>query len=187
MSLIKMPVGDCDQCPSEGVTIAKKIPSSGRWCVLCNDARLKAMKTPKTEKVNVPYNRNSVQVLIKALDREHSIFTRTKDMDENQIAKCCTCSVPFYWEDMDAGHCYARASFAIRWHPNNSHAQCKECNRGHVDGWREKHEMYIVRRYGQSALEELKALKNVVIKLDREILKQQIEMFKNLNQQNLSK
>jgi len=47
--------------------------------------------------------------------------------------------------------------------------------------------LYIVRRYGHGALEELKALKNVVIKLDRETLEQQIEMFKNLNQQNLAK
>lgn len=35
-----MKIGHCDQCDKDDRVIAKTIPSSGRWCVDCNEKRL---------------------------------------------------------------------------------------------------------------------------------------------------
>lgn len=186
---MKQKIGTCDQCKNDNRLIVKTLPSSGKWCVWCNKTRLANQKEEKvSEEKSCPtkpaLEKSVLQKLVKDLDAVFSIFIRTRDADENGIVKCCTCSIRLHWKEMHDGHCFPRGHFEIRWSEINNHAQCPQCN-SHVDGYFEVHAAYIKRRHGEEAFKELERLKHVVRPLDRNVLMEKIEMYKNLNNQNL--
>lgn len=185
-------ISTCGQCKKDNVIIAKTLPSSGKWCLWCNKTRLANQKAekPGEQKKECPtkkvLEKSVLQSLVKQLDAVFSIFIRTGNINEDGFAQCCTCARWSRWEEMDNGHCFPRGNFEIRWDEINCHAQCRECN-SHINGYFEVHCAYIKNRHGEAALEELEKLKHVVKPLDRNMLLEKIELYKNLNLQNFAK
>ena len=179
-----MRIGDCGQCESRSVKIAKSLPSSGLWCIKCNTERLKTAKI-KTSVPRPLRTSSHLQALVKQLDKIFSIYTRTRDANEHGFTACVTCGIESHWVDMDCGHCFSRGNFAIRWDERNVHAQCRPCNRME-DGCFEDFEAHVKRAHGLSAHAELLSLKNSVRKLERQDLESMIDKYRNLNQQNIS-
>lgn len=168
-------IGNCDQCPSVNVPIAKSLPSSGKWCVPCNRKRLEATKGPviftlkkRAGGLTTAHKKQDASVikkLVKELDTVFSIFIRTRDADESGMVSCCTCPTRRHWKEMHCGHLYSRASFAIRWHVNNAHAQCPECNlvgNGRFD----QHLEYARKLHGDGPIVILASIKNNVTNLN---------------------
>ena len=96
----------------------------------------------------------------KARDRLDQIFgkyIRARD-SENRVFQCCTCNKIKTVEHMNAGHCYSRKYYAIRWNEQNCHGQCIYCNTQPL-GLYQKHEEYIKNKYGDGVLNKLKSVK----------------------------
>jgi len=166
---LKKRLGDCDQCPSKNVVIAKKLPSSGNWCSSCNGKRLSEKKDSHNKSLKPARSMTSpsvVKKLVRELDRVFSLYIRQRDADQHGMVKCATCDAPGHWTTFDAGHWQLRGSFAIRWNECNVNAQCVPCNRM-KDGEYEKMGLYIMKTYGIGVFNELIALKNKPHKLER--------------------
>ncbi len=119
----------------------------------------------------------SIPKLKKELDRVFSIFTRTKDADENGMVSCVTCGRRAYWKEMDAGHYVPRQDLAVRWDPRNVWPQCRPDNvfRG---GEPEKMAIYINQTCGAGVAESLRALARQGLKLQRSWLEIKIKEYK---------
>lgn len=93
-------------------------------------------------------------------------YIRMRDADENyRRFRCCTCGKIKPTQNLQAGHCIerlSRGSMGTRWEETNAHGQCDYCNKpdgGH--GEREKHEIYIIAKYGQKELDRLLVLQKI--------------------------
>ena len=66
--------------------------------------------------------------IVKALDREFSIWVRLSGADDYGNIRCYTCGETRHWKKCDAGHFQTRAKYMTRWDPMNVKPQCKKCN-----------------------------------------------------------
>lgn len=90
-------------------------------------------------------------------DHVYSKYIRIKETDRNGYCTCVTCGVVRKWDDrIDAGHCFSRDNRAIRFDDRNVHPQCRRCNR-FQSGQVARYMIYMRKRYGQDALDELDA------------------------------
>jgi len=62
------------------------------------------------------------------LDTIFSKYIRLRDTDEYGRGGCFTCGNNFHYDDLECGHFRSRRNLATRWHQDNAHAQCRECN-----------------------------------------------------------
>ena len=96
------------------------------------------------------------QRLIKKLDKVFSLYIRKRDSDDG-VFKCCSCGVAKPYEQMDCGHYVNRRAMATRWREDNSHGQCRNCNRfkeGNATGYT----LFMINRYGADRIELLDAM-----------------------------
>ena len=96
--------------------------------------------------------------LIKKLDSAFSRSIRQHHADFGGWVECVTCSKRMPWEESQAGHFIKRGHAATRWDERNVAPQCARCNL-YLNGAQDEFAAYIVRTYGQPALEELLRLK----------------------------
>ena len=71
--------------------------------------------------------------LKKDLDKVFSEYIRKRDcfLSTRTLTsgKCITCNKFFPYSELDCGHYVPRSNMSTRWHEDNCHAQCIECNR----------------------------------------------------------
>lgn len=81
------------------------------------------------------------------------------------VVKCCTCKTIGTWKyKMQAGHFIPRGSrgqSGVYFDERNVHAQCKECN-GFKEGNTLVYLEYMVEKYSQAVVDELRALDRMV-------------------------
>ena len=105
------------------------------------------------------YHRYKIPDLQKELDGVFSEFIRLRDTNANLYGKCITCPKIVHYAEADCGHFFSRRFINIRYHENNAHLQCRECNRLY-DGRADDYEIAMLFKYGQERIDELIALKN---------------------------
>lgn len=94
-----------------------------------------------------------------------SEYNRRKDTDHNGYVSCCSCNKVNHWKEMDAGHFIPRArGKAVYFVPTNIHAQCPGCNRFDVERSKINYTLYMIARYGNDHIEELKTMARTVTK-----------------------
>lgn len=93
-----------------------------------------------------------------------SIYIRLRDSDINGCCKCITCSNIRYYKDMDCGHGIPRQHMATKYHEQNNHAQCSQCN-NFKRGNPVEYEKAVNKKYGPGTWEELKMLSRQPVKL----------------------
>ena len=76
-----------------------------------------------------------------------SMFIRLRDADENGICRCFTCGAFRHWKKIDCGHGVPRQYASTKYHEQNNHAQCKNCN-GFEGGMREIYKQKMNEKYG---------------------------------------
>lgn len=121
-----------------------------------------------------------------------SEYIRRRDADWLDNVKCVTCSELKYWKWGDAGHFIEGRRNSIVFDERNIHFQCKGCNgnlrNGSISRNKEetarKYEAYMVKRYGQEVVDELrrkdKETKNWSIPELQELIKVYKEKLKTL-------
>lgn len=94
---------------------------------------------------------------INILDRVFSQYIRLRDSVDGYII-CCSCGKYVPWKEADAGHWINRKWMSVRWDERNVHAQCRACNR-FDEGALPEYTMFMMKKYGQSTLAILLAMK----------------------------
>ena len=97
---------------------------------------------------------DSLQGLIRKLDKIFSLFVRIRDSDENGICTCITCGSKHHFRAIDNGHYIKRQYMSTRFNEFNCAAQCRKCN------WLEQgaNELYreaLIKKYGQEIHDQL--------------------------------
>lgn len=88
-----------------------------------------------------------------------SEYSRLKDSNRDGMVKCVTCETVKHWKEMHAGHFFhGSKQRPISYDDRNIHAQCSGCNL-YGGGKRDHYSVYVIRRYGSMAPEELRTLK----------------------------
>jgi len=105
--------------------------------------------------------------------KEFQRMVRLESADENGQVVCVTCGFENNWRNsdnkMNAGHFVGGRSNSIVFIEDNVHPQCVVCN-CHHSGRLDVYESWMVERYGQERVTEIKMLRNQTVKLDAETL-----------------
>lgn len=112
-----------------------------------------------------------------------SKFIRHSAADIHGIVKCVTCDSPHYWKDAHAGHYihgHYKPTFLIR---ENVHVQCVRCNK-YLNGNLNNYEAYMLHKYGQEKIDELRALSHKVEKPERSYYDEVILHYKKYCDEN---
>jgi len=112
------------------------------------------------------------------LDIVFKKYIRQRDQKDGYFT-CISCGETKPVSMMHAGHFYASTFTAVRWDERNVNGQDIRCNvflHGHLLGYRKG----MIAKYGQEVLDELEALHNKPMKLDRFWLEEMIEKYKQL-------
>lgn len=118
------------------------------------------------------------QALKKKLWELTSEHVRRRDADDNGYVSCVTCGRTLHWKSLHAGHFIPQAQGdAVRYDPRNIHPQDDKCNI-YLGGNIDKYYPYMLDRYGQDVVDELRALSNTTIKLSMPDLSDMIEDMK---------
>ena len=101
-----------------------------------------------------------------------------KDADKDGFLKCCTCPKFVHWKKLQGGHFVPGRGNAVLFDNRGVHAQCYQCNVEKKGQWVE-YEKFMIERYGQEVVNELKANKFKIKIITVEGYKQMIEFYKN--------
>jgi hypothetical protein len=84
---------------------------------------------------------------------------RMSSADEFGMCHCVTCGALYRWNDlrMNAGHFVSRKCRTTIFLFINCHPQCVNCNK-HLGGNAAEYERFMVAKYGQQAVDDLKQL-----------------------------
>lgn len=106
-----------------------------------------------------------------------SEYIRRKDADRNGIVRCVTCSRPYHWKRMDAGHYVKSTHKLVKFDEMNVHAQCVHCNKA-LAGAESEYREYIIEHYGVGELNRLEASKGKICKRTVAEFKEIEELYK---------
>ena len=105
-----------------------------------------------------------------------SNYIRFRAADQQGYASCVTCGARDKWKNLHAGHFlhgHSKPTFLV---PENVAPQCIKCNHflsGNLIAYYE----YMIRKYGQAKIDELKALSHKVEKPSRDYYERIIELY----------
>lgn len=125
-------------------------------------------KKPKTE---------TLPQLIKRTEKVFNAWIRKRDTLSDLTFRCISCDLYKRKSEMDAGHFYPVRYSALRFHEDNVHGECIQCNRNdpnHLKGYR----IHLEEKIGSERLKTLKDLRNQTVKWDRQDLLDIIEKYK---------
>lgn len=112
----------------------------------------------------------------KKLDRVFSKWVRYTNANRQGLVQCVTCRKLGDPKNFHAGHFIDRTYKCTRWDERNVHPQCVSCNTFH-EGQKDEYALYLIKRYGESILEELNRLKHSICKFDDFQIEQMIETY----------
>lgn len=113
----------------------------------------------------------------KTCDEWFSRYIRIRDANHNELCKCITCNTIKHWKEMDCGHFQSRRFSATRWHEQNAHAQCQNCNK-YQAGEQYRHGLEINALYGEGTAEHLEQLARSIHKYNKVQIMELAQYFK---------
>lgn len=115
-------------------------------------ARLRVKAAHAAKRAEKP-KKTSFQYARDKLDQVFARFIRERDSKSGGFV-CVTCQKVKFLQSLQAGHCFSRKYYSIRWNEKNVHGQCDYCNMQST-GRQAEHQNYIIKKYGVEALTEL--------------------------------
>ena len=100
------------------------------------------------------------------IDVKRSIHVRMRDIDWKEEVRCFTCSRILHWKNMHAGHFHLRQhdwTTELGGDDRNIQAQCSGCN-NYMRGRPQTFALNLVKKYGDSILQELQDRKDTIKK-----------------------
>lgn len=135
----------------------------------------KAVKPTKRGKATI-----TTAKLKKELDSVFSLFIRQKYADKQTgLVACYTCGKVKHWKEQQCGHFVSRQYLATRWHENNCRVQDVGCN-VFGNGKPLDFEENLKKELGADYVENMKASRHEVLKLDRNWYQEKITHYKLL-------
>jgi len=109
-----------------------------------------------------------------------SLYVRTKDADSNGYVSCVTCGITKHFKQMHAGHFIPQAQGdAVKFDLRNIHPQDYRCNIN-IGGNGAEYYPFMLKRYGEATILELRRLSNETIKYSESDLEDMIESIEGM-------
>lgn len=119
----------------------------------------------------------SLAKLKKELDAIFSKYIRLTHADSNGNCTCYTCGKVLHWKQIQNGHFISRQYLATRWHEDNCRPQDVGCNI-YGNGKPLDFEERLKTELGDMYVENMKAMRHEIWKLDRHWYEKQIAYYK---------
>ena len=116
----------------------------------------------------------TLKLLQKKADSSWSLYIRKRDANFAGTVRCVTCGHREHWKEFDCGHYLSRRFLSVRYDERNTAPQCRNCNRVR-QGEEMRMLMYLERKYGKEAIEQMEMLGHKVIMDKRGFLLDQID------------
>jgi len=145
--------------------------------------RMERKKKLKSKPPKLPKLR-PIKLLKKDLEKISHDFVRARDSIKGEIKKgfCCSCGLLAEGPLFQAGH--YRTSGAngalLRYHPQNMHGQCRDCNcsRYNIENVKVEYAQFMYARYTSEELETMRQMKNYTINANRYFYTSMIDLYK---------
>ena len=111
------------------------------------------------------------------LDIIFSRYVRLRDTDALGNGKCFTCGQPVTYHTSECGHFRHRRHDCTRWHPQNAHIQCVECNHGDDMA---KYIVAMLDKYPDEEVHELVRLSNQSCKFTKHEIEEMYNQFRQM-------
>ena len=128
-----------------------------------------------------PLKKKKTTSIAKLKDKCWSLYSewrRRSLADKNGYLVCVTCGKKAHWKEMQGGHFIQGRYNSILFIDDNVHPQCVGCNIFKHGALIEYYD-YMIKTYGQKRIDELKQLKNKIVKFTVEYLQDFMEELKN--------
>ena len=154
-----------------------------KWNGLERKTPLKRTPFKRKPKEKKDYKKTVIERVVRKvsltdqLDRVFSLYIRLRDAMPGGRTVCISCGRQFPFEEMQAGHYFARHNMSVRWNESNVNSQCWKCNcdeHGNLDAYL----VNLERKIGAEELQRLCALHNQVRKWSDNELKELIAHYK---------
>lgn len=106
-----------------------------------------------------------------------SEYIRRKHADENELIRCITCGKWVHWKSSDCGHGISREELSTKFHEQNNHPQCRQCNR-YKGGRQFEYMMRVDEVYGAGTAEKLRIMSKQQSKFTRFDYEYKIKEYK---------
>jgi len=111
------------------------------------------------------------------LDKVFAEYIRKRDSQRSNYCLCISCGRLVHLTDADVGHFIPRSFTGTRWHEQNAHLQCQNCNRFN-DGNVILYENELVKKYGISVVGALHRDSRKIVKMSDADYRNMIEYYK---------
>ena len=112
--------------------------------------------------------------------KQFSRWIRLRDAKDSEYVACCTCGIVKHWKQQQAGHFIPQAQGnAVRFDERSVHVQCYRCNIN-LGGNGPEYYPYMLERYGQEVIDDLKLKSNQTVKFTVSELEEMEQKYKRL-------
>lgn len=125
-----------------------------------------------------------IKLLKKDLEKLSHDFVRARDSIQGEIKKgfCCSCGEIAEGPLFQAGHYRTSGGSGalLRYHPQNMHGQCRDCNctRNHQENVKVEYAHFMHTKYSAEELEVMSRMKRQAINANRYFYESMIQLYK---------
>ena len=119
----------------------------------------------------------NLQTLANLTAKDLQKAIRMECSDDKGRCQCVTCGVVQSYKVMHAGHFIGGRTMGVLFDERNIHPQCASCNVA-LGGNLETYEWFMLRRYGQDVIDELKKRRREIVTITREELAEMRAKYK---------
>ena len=96
---------------------------------------------------------------------------RLEEASANGFCQCVSCGAEKHWKQMQGGHFVGGRTNGVLFIEDNIHPQCSRCNQwSNSSDAATNYLLYMIDRYGRDRVEEIKRMRHVEVKFDKEEL-----------------
>jgi hypothetical protein len=156
------------------------VPRFNTFQKTCNEAKCVVVymqtEKAKNERKAMVAMRERVKTTSQWRNELQTIFNRWVRMRDAKLG-CISCGRPLVGK-YDAGHYYSVGAYpSLRYHPDNCHGQCVECNQ-HRHGNLIEYGERLTKRIGVERVEELRRVRTQMVRLTIGEIKDAIKLYK---------
>ena len=119
----------------------------------------------------------NLQTLANLTAKDLQKAIRMECSDDKGRCQCVTCGVVQSYKVMHAGHFVGGRTMGVLFDERNIHPQCASCNVA-LGGNPEKYEWFMLVRYGQEVIDELRRRRREIVTITREELAEMRARYK---------
>lgn len=119
----------------------------------------------------------TISALVHKLDSIYARYIRFRARDHQGYVECFTCLRRLSVAEIDCGHYVSRSHHSTRFFEENTHPQCRYCNR-YRDGEKDLYALHLKKKYGEGILEKLNRMRKEIKQFSHDELLGMIKDYK---------